>query len=67
MHNFKIEIEMEMPTQRPSIACLCKKCHMKHAPEDECWEGMLPAGELPLPTLDKTLTGREMIDEEKPK
>jgi hypothetical protein len=36
---------------------------MKHASQDDCWEGMLPAGMLPLPPMNKEATGREMIDE----
>lgn len=62
----KLNIDLEMPTQRPPHPILCDECHMKHLPDDDCWEGMLPAGELPLPTLDKNLTGREMVDEDSP-
>jgi hypothetical protein len=39
---------------------------MKHAPYDECWEGILPGGMLPLPTFDKNMTGRELVDEGMP-
>jgi len=51
-----------MPTKRPKDAHVCEECGMKHHEEDECWEGILPAGMLPLPKLDKNTTGREMID-----
>ena len=63
-HGFRLNINLEMPEQRPEGAELCDVCHMKHGPRDDCWEGMLPAGMLPLPKLDKNLTGREMIDED---
>ncbi len=63
MDGFKLNIELPMPAERPDRVELCDSCHMKHTEHDECWTGMLPAGELPLPTLDKTLTGRELIDE----
>jgi hypothetical protein len=65
MKGFRISIDLEMPTERPDDAPLCDECHMKHSKNEECWEGMLPAGMLPLPKLDKTLTGRELIDEDK--
>ena len=62
MHGFKMSLNLAMPTKRPDPAPLCPKCHMKHAPYDECWEGILPAGMLPIPVLNKETTGREMID-----
>ncbi len=67
MDGFKLSIELQMPTKRPNSAPLCDKCNMKHDLDEECWEGMLPAGMLPLPKFDKNMTGREMIDEDMPK
>jgi len=61
-HGFRLNLNLEMPTERPNRVELCDVCHMKHTDEDDCWEGMLPAGMLPLPELTKALTGREMID-----
>lgn len=66
MHGFKMNINLAMPTERPDPAPLCDECHMKHAQYDECWEGVLPGGMLPLPPRDGTDTGREMIDEGMP-
>ena len=64
MHGFKLQIGLEMPTpmERPDDVRLCDECHMKHAPKDECWDGVLPSGMLPLPMLDGQTTGREMVD-----
>jgi len=72
MSGIKINITLAMPTDRPSGVSVCDECSMKHAQEDECWDGLLPAGELELPPREKTDTGREMIDtdpgsEKKPK
>ena len=62
-NRFKFQIGLEMPMDRPSEAHLCEECHMKHAHGDECWDGMLPSGHLPLPALDGETTGRELVDE----
>jgi len=64
---FKMSLKLAMPESRPEEAPLCDGCSMKHATHDECWEGILPAGMLPLPTFDKNMTGRELIDEGMPK
>ena len=63
MDGFKLSLDLAMPTDRPGSAPLCDACSMKHAPHDECWEGILPAGTLPLPPMNKETTGREMVDE----
>ena len=68
MDGFKLSIELPMPMSSPNQdrVELCDECHMKHAGEDECWTGMLPSGELPLPPRTSALTGRELIDEGMP-
>lgn len=65
MSGFKMSLDLSMPESRPEDAPLCEECSMKHASNDDCWEGILPAGMLPLPTFDKNMTGRELIDEDK--
>ena len=62
MDGFKMSLDLAMPSEQPNPAPLCDECSMKHGPHDDCWEGILPAGELPLPVMNKYATGREMID-----
>ena len=63
MHGFKMSLDLSMPSDRPEAAPLCGECSMKHGAKDDCWEGILPAGELPLPAFDKYETGRSLVDE----
>jgi len=63
---FKMSLDLQMPTERPSDAPLCNECSMKHGQQDECWDGILPPGMLPLPTLDKYETGRDLVDSDTP-
>jgi len=62
LHGFKMSINLSMPTESPNPAPLCDECSMKHGPNDDCWEGILPGGMLPLPTMNKYATGRELVD-----
>jgi len=55
-----------MPTQRPNDVKLCDECEEKHTQEEGCFDGLTALEELDISKRTGLLTGRELIDKEKP-